>query len=206
MKILLQINSSLYAGDGQSSRLATRFVDLWRSANPGAAVLLRDLAREPVPHLDARRFGAFLAMEGARDAVQKEVVAYSDLLIGELRRADVIVLGLPMYNFGVPSMLKAYFDHVARAGVTFRYTEKGPVGLLTGKQAYVFAARGGLYAGTPADTQTGYVRAFLRFLGIEDVEFVYAEGLAISEPSKQAALGQAHSATERLLDEQRLAA
>ena len=206
MKTLLQINSSLYAGDGQSSRLATRFVDLWRAANPGATVLLRDLAREPVPHLDARRFGAFLAKENVRDAAQKEAVAYSDLLIGELRRADVIVLGLPMYNFGVPSMLKAYFDHVARAGVTFRYTETGSVGLLAGKQAFVFAARGGQYAGTPADTQTAYVRAFLRFLGIEQVEFVYAEGLAISETSKQAALENALSATERLLDPQRLAA
>jgi FMN-dependent NADH-azoreductase len=206
MKTLLQINSSLYAGDGQSSRLATRFVDLWRAANPGASVLLRDLAREPVPHLDAQRFGAFLAKEGARDSAQKEVVAYSNLLIGELKRADVIVLGLPMYNFGVPSTLKAYFDHVARAGVTFRYTGKGALGLLTGKQAYVFAARGGMYAGTPADSQTGYVRAFLRFLGIEQVEFVYAEGLAISEPSRQAALAQALSATERLLDPQRLAA
>ena len=184
MRTLLQINSSLYAHDGQSSRLAARFVELWRAANPGATVLRRDLAREPVPHLDAQRFAAFLAKPEARDAAQNEVVAYSDLRNGELERADVIVLGLPMYNFGVPSMLKAYFDHVARAGVTFRYTDKGPVGLLGGKQAYVFAARGGLYAGTPTDTQTGYVRAFLRFLGIEQVEFVYAEGLAMSEQSK----------------------
>ena len=206
MRTLLQINSSLYANNGQSSRLATRFVDLWRTAHPGATVLLRELAREPVPHLDAQRFGAFLAKDEARDADQKAAVAYSDRLIDELKRADVVVLGLPMYNFGVPSMLKAYFDHVARAGVTFRYTDKGPVGLLGGKQAFVFAARGGLYAGTPADTQTGYVRAFLRFLGIEDVEFVYAEGLAISEPSRQAALATALSATERLLDPQRLAA
>ncbi|MGA7985763.1 MAG: NAD(P)H-dependent oxidoreductase [Burkholderiales bacterium] len=198
MKTLLQINSSLYAGDGQSSRLATRFVDLWRAANPGATVLLRDLAREPVPHLDARRFGAFLAKENVRDAAQKEAVAYSDLLIGELKRADVIVLGLPMYNFGVPSMLKAYFDHVARAGVTFRYTETGSVGLLAGKQAFVFAARGGQYAGTPADTQTGYVRAFLRFLGIEEVEFIYAEGLAIGDASRQAALARAQSDIERI--------
>ena len=206
MKTLLQINSSLYADGGQSSRLATRFVELWRAANPGAALLLRDLAREPVPHLDAQRFGAFLAQEDARDAAQKEVVAYSDLLIGELRRADVIVLGLPMYNFGLPSMLKAYFDHVARAGVTFRYTAKGAVGLLTGKRAYVFAARGGKYAGTAGDTETGYVRMFLGFLGITDVEFVYAEGLAIGEASKQNALAQAQSAIDRLLDRPALAA
>ena len=118
-------------------------------------------------------------------------MAYSDALINELQQADVIVIGLPMYNFGVPSQLKAYFDHIARAGVTFKYTEQGPVGLLTGKRAYVFAARGGVYAGTPLDTQTGYVRDFLRFLGITDVNFVYAEGLAISPQSKEAGLAKA---------------
>jgi FMN-dependent NADH-azoreductase len=82
-----------------------------------------------------------------------------------------------MYNFGVPSTLKAYFDHIARAGVTFRYTDKGPVGLLRGKKVFVFAARGGLYAGTPRDTQTPYVRDFLSFLGMDDVEFIHAEGM-----------------------------
>jgi FMN-dependent NADH-azoreductase len=104
-----------------------------------------------------------------------------------------------MYNFGVPSMLKAYFDHVARAGVTFRYTEKGPVGLLTGKKVYVFATRGGYYAGTPLDTQTAYVRDFLAFLGITDVEFVYAEGLAISEASKTASLAKARESLQQLM-------
>ena len=206
MKTLLQLNASLYAGEGQSSRLAARFVEGWRTANPGATVLLRDLAREPVPHLDAQRFGAFLAPADARDADQQAAVAYSDRLIDELRRADVIVIGLPMYNFGVPSMLKAYFDHVARAGVTFRYTESGPLGLLTGKRVYVFAARGGRYAGTSSDTQTGYLRQFLRFLGIEDVELVYAEGLAMGEADKQTALAQARHAIDGLLIQQRLAA
>jgi FMN-dependent NADH-azoreductase len=200
MNTLLQINSSLSAGAGQSSRLASLFVEHWRAAHPGATILLRDLARDPVPHLDADRFAAFLAREEARDSAQKAVVAYSDALIAELKRANVIVLGLPMYNFGVPSVLKAYFDHVARAGVTFRYTERGAVGLLGGKQAYVFAARGGQYAGTPRDTQTAYVRQFLGFLGIEDVEFVYAEGLAIDEASRQAALQRAHERIERLAE------
>ena len=145
-------------------------------------------------------------MPEERNAEQQAAVAYSDALIDELRRADVIVLGLPMYNFGVPSQLKAYFDHIARAGVTFRYTEKGAEGLVTGKKAYVFAARGGLYAGTPLDTQTAYIRDFLRLLGITDVEFVYAEGLNISETSKNAALAQAARAIERLNAPQRAAA
>jgi FMN-dependent NADH-azoreductase len=99
----------------------------------------------------------------------------------------------------VPSQLKAYFDHIARMGITFKYTEQGPVGLLTGKKVYVFAARGGLYAGTPLDTQTSYVRDFLRFLGMADVEFVYAEGLAISPESKEVGLAKAVAEIERLV-------
>ena len=143
MKTLLQINTSIFSDGGQSSRLAERFVAAWREANPEGTVVVRDLAKDPVPHIDAGRFGAFLAKPGERTSEQQRVVDYSDALIDELKRADVVVLGLPMYNFGVPSTLKAYFDHVARAGVTFRYTETGPVGLLKGKKVYVFAARGG---------------------------------------------------------------
>jgi len=198
MNTLLQLNSSIFSNGGQSSRLADEFVAAWRITHPGARIIARDFARDPVPHLTAERFQSFLAKPEERNAEQQAVVAYSDTLIDELKRADVIVLGLPMYNFGVPSQLKAYFDHVARVGVTFRYTEKGPEGLLTGKKVYVFAARGGLYAGTPLDTQTAYVRDFLRLLGITDVEFVYAEGLAISDASKNAALAQAARAIERL--------
>ncbi|HEX5865484.1 MAG TPA: NAD(P)H-dependent oxidoreductase, partial [Casimicrobiaceae bacterium] len=160
----------------------------------------------PVPHLDAQRFGAFLAKPDERSVEQQAVVAYSDALIDELNRADVIVLGLPMYNFGVPSTLKAYIDHIARGGKTFKYTDKGPVGLLTGKKAYVFATRGGLYAGTALDTQTPYVRDMLRFLGIDDVEFVYAEGLAISAERKAAALSEAQRAIERLAAPEAIAA
>ncbi len=130
-------------------------------------------------------------------------LAHSDALIDELRRADAIVLGLPMYNFGLPSTLKAYFDHVARAGVTFRYTEKGAVGLLTGKKVYVFSARGGLYAGTSRDTQTPYVRDILAFLGMDDIEFIYAEGLAISEASKQQGIARAHAEIDQLTAPQR---
>lgn len=198
MKTLLQLNSSLFSGNGQSSRLSNEFVAAWREANPEGKVITRDLAADPVPHLDGQRFGAFLAKPEDRTAQQQAVVDFSDALIDELRNADVIALGLPMYNFGVPSTLKAYFDHIARAGVTFRYTETGPVGLLTGKKVYVFAARGGMYQGTPSDTQTGYVRDFLRFIGLSDVEFVYAEGLAMGEESKQAGLAKAEDVIRQL--------
>jgi FMN-dependent NADH-azoreductase len=194
MKTLLQIKSSLFSDAGQSSRLAARYIAQWQAANHRGRVITRDLAKDPVPHLTAERFGAFLAKPEDRTLAQAADAAYSDGLIDELKRADVIVLGLPMYNFGVPSSLKAYFDHVARAGITFRYTEKGPVGLLTGKKAIVIATRGGLYAGTPRDSQTAYVRDFLAFLGITDVEFVYAEGLAMGDTTKAAALEKAEAA------------
>ncbi len=199
MTTLLQINASINDDNGQSSQLANQFVAAFRTRIPNAKIVLRNVAAaDPVPHLNAERFGAFITKAEERNAEQHAVVAYSDKLIDELKQADVIVLGLPMYNFGVPSQLKAYFDHVARAGVTFKYTDKGPVGQLIGKKVYVFAARGGLYAGTPMDTQTSYVRDFLRFLGMADVEFVYAEGLAISPQSKEEGLAKAVAEIARL--------
>ncbi len=201
---ILQIKSSVFNGGGQSSRLADQLVADLLAQNPGAEVVVRDLVAEPVPHLDAERFGAFIAKDRAPE--QQAVVDYSDALIGELRRADVIVLGLPMYNFGVPSQVKAWFDHIARAGETFKYTEKGAVGLLTGKKAYVLAARGGVYAGTPHDFQTPFVRQFLGFLGITDVEFVYAEGLALGEESRNNGIAAAQAGVRRLVAETRLAA
>jgi len=197
MKTLLQINTSMFVEGGQSTRLANQFVHAWRASHPDAEVIVRDLGREPVPHLTAERFGAFLAKADDRSPAQDEALAYSDALIDELKRADVIVIGLPMYNFGVPSTLKAYFDHIARAGVTFSYTANGPLGLLSGKEAYIFATRGGLYAGTALDTQTAYVRDFLRFVGIADVKFVYAEGLAM-DARKAGALADAQRSIEDL--------
>ena len=201
MKTLLQINSSLFAKGGQSTQLADRFVAAWRANHPEGKVIVRDLAREPVPHLTAQGFMGFIAKPEDRTVEQQAVVKLSDGLIDELKRADVIVLGLPMYNFGVPSSLKAYFDHIARAGVTFSYTANGPVGLLKGKEVHVFATRGGLYAGTARDTETAYVRDFLRFVGIDDVEFVYAEGLNMGAESKDAALVAARAAIDRIIVE-----
>ena len=198
MTTLLQINSSIFSSGGQSSRLADDFVASRRRRHPRDRIVVRDLARDPVPHLDGERFEAFIAAPDERTAAQRAIVAYSDELIAELESADVIVIGLPMYNFGVPSMLKAYFDHVARSGITFRYTENGPVGLLKGKKAFVLAARGGRYAGTPGDSQTPYVTTFLNFLGIDDIEFVYAEGLNMGDASQRAALGEAHRAITRI--------
>jgi FMN-dependent NADH-azoreductase len=204
MKIL-QIKSSVFNGGSQSSRLADELVAQLLARNPGAEVIRRDLVADPVPHLDAARVGAFFAKPGERTAEQSAVIAYSDALIDELRRADVIVLGLPMYNFGVPSQLKAWFDHIARAGVTFKYTEKGAVGLLTGKKAYVVATRGGVYDGTN-DFQAPFVRQFLGFVGITDIEFVHAEGLALGEESLNKSIADAQARLRSIGGEARLAA
>jgi FMN-dependent NADH-azoreductase len=187
---LLHVRTSLYGAHGASSQLAERFVAEWRARNPGGRVIERDLAADPVPHLTAERFQAFGTAPENRTLEQQAVVTYSDTLIDELRSADTIVLAVPMYNFGVPSTLRTYFDHVARAGVTFRYSSAGPEGLLTGRRAYVFVTRGGVY-GDEHDTQAPYLRQFLRFIGIES-EFVFAQGLAYGEESRQKSLANAH--------------
>jgi FMN-dependent NADH-azoreductase len=193
MKTLLQINTSLFSEQGHSTQLAQRLVENWRLQNPHGQVVVRDLAKHPVPHLSAERFQAFLTPAGERTDEQQAVAAESDRWIAELREADTVVLGLPMYNFGVPSTLKAYFDHIARAGITFKYTDAGPVGLLADKPVYIVATRGGAYRGTAKDTQSQYVRDFFEFLGIRDVHFVYAEGLNMGTETQQASLRSAQA-------------
>ncbi len=198
MKTLLQIHSSLFSEQGQSSLLAGQFVERWLDANPGGKVVTRDLAANPVPHLTGERFQAFLADPEERTPQQVKYAAESDRLIEELGSADVVVIGLPMYNFGIPSTLKAWIDHVARAGKTFKYTEKGPVGLLSDRPVHIFAARGGYYEGTPRDTQSAYITHFLNFIGIRDIEFVYAEGLAMGDEQRRQSLDAAAEAIDRL--------
>ena len=178
----------------------SRYVAAWQAANPGGRVVVRDLAQNPVPHLDLARVGAFSTPADQRTPEQQALVAESDALIDELQSADVVALGLPLYNFGIPSTLKAYFDHIARSGVTFRYTASGPEGLVKGKQVVVFAARGGLYQGQPHDTQTPYVRNFLGFLGMTDVRFVFAEGLNMGDEPRADGLRSAESAIDTLLE------
>ncbi|SFL85507.1 FMN-dependent NADH-azoreductase [Marinobacter zhejiangensis] len=198
MQNILVITASIFGQNGQSSQLVTKTLNKLTRQHPDAQVTVRDLAKEPVPHLDAERFGAFLSAQGEPTAEQAAVLTYSDELIAELKRADAVVLGVPMYNFGVPSVLKAYFDHIARAGVTFRYTENGPQGLLEDKPVYVLAARGGIYSGTPNDSQTPFLRSFLGFLGLTSVEFVYAEGLNMGDDQKAQALDKADTHIDAL--------
>lgn len=198
MTTLLQINSSVFSAGGQSSQLADHYVASWKAKNPGGQVTVRDLATDAIPHLGGATVGAFFTPADKRSAEQQAAIALSDELVAEIQAADVIVIGAPMYNFSIPSVLKSYFDHIARAGLTFKYSEAGPVGLLTGKKAVVFSTRGGLYAGTPSDVETPYVRQFLGFLGITDVSFVYAEGLAYGEDKKAEAMKAARAEIEAL--------
>jgi FMN-dependent NADH-azoreductase len=198
MSTLLQINASLSGSNGASSQLSDRFAADWLARHPEGRVVKRDLASEPVPHLTAERFQAFLSQPEARTAEQRAVSEYSDTLIAELKNADTIVFAVPMYNFSVPSTLRAYFDHIARAGVTFTYTANGPEGLLKGKKAFVFITRGGIYA-NGVDTQTPYLKQFLGFIGITDVQFVYAEGLKMGDETREKSLNAAHHAITELL-------
>lgn len=178
MKIL-QINSSARVEGANSTRLANTVTARLQAKNPGASVTVRDLAVTPHPVLDAAALGALFTPADQRTPEQAARVALDDALIAEVQAHDVIVLGVPMYNFGVPVQLKTWLDAIARAGVTFRYTANGPEGLIQGKKVYVAFARGGIYRGTPADSQTPYIQTILGFLGMTDVKFIHAEGLAM---------------------------
>lgn len=196
---ILQINSSARAENSQSSRLASSIVERLQAANPNATLSVRDLSRTPHPALDEAALGALFTPADQRTEAQAARVALDDALIAELKAADVIVLGVPMYNFGVPVQLKNWIDAIARAGVTFRYTDTGPVGMVTGKKVYVALTRGGLYRNTPADTQTPYLQTFLGFIGLTDVQFIFAEGLAMGPEAEQKALASAQSQIDEAL-------
>lgn len=196
MSTLLQINSSLFSDNGNSSTLSNEFVKNWLATHPEGKVVVRDLAKNPIPHLDGANVTAFFTPAESRTAEQQAQVDFSDSLIAEIQNADALVIGVPLYNFGVPSQLKAYFDQLARAGVTFKYTETGPVGLLNDKPVHIIAARGGLYAGSPADTQTGFLNTFFGFLGLKSVQYIYAEGLNMGDDSKSKALSKAREQIE----------
>lgn len=185
MKNVLIITSSLNP-EGNSTRLAQQYQEKLAAAGE-FSVITRDVGLNTLPHLTGAEMGAWMQDPAQRTEEQIALAAISDNIIEELLSADIIVFAVPMYNFGIPSTLKAYIDRICRAGVTFRYTETGPVGLLENKQAVILAARGGLYAGTDRDTQSKYLQDVLGFIGINDVNFVYAEGLAMGEDAANAA-------------------
>ncbi|MBV6817154.1 FMN-dependent NADH-azoreductase [Rahnella sp. PD12R] len=178
MSKVLVLKSSILANFSQSNQLADYLVAQYQSANSGSTVTVRDLAADPIPVLDGELVGALRPSDAPLSPRQEEALALSNTLIEELQAHDVIVIAAPMYNFNIPTQLKNYFDLVARAGVTFKYTEKGPEGLVKGKRVIVLTSRGGIHKDTASDLVAPYLSLFLGFLGMSDVEFVYAEGIA----------------------------
>lgn len=196
---ILQINASARSSGANSTRLADRISGRLAALHPDARLEVRDLAREPHPVLDAPALEALFTPAEQRTAEQAARVALDDALIAQVQAADVIVLGVPMYNFGVPVQLKSWIDAIARAGVTFRYTANGPEGLIQGKTVYVALARGGLYRDTPADSQVPYLKSVLAFLGMTDVRFIYAEGLALGGDAADKAFAEAEAQIQALV-------
>ncbi|MDY0045828.1 MAG: NAD(P)H-dependent oxidoreductase [Thauera propionica] len=190
---ILQINGSARSEGANSTRVANDIVARLSAANPQANVVLRDLARNPAPVVDEAALGALFTPAEQRTPEQAARVAVSDALIAEVQAADVIVIGVPMYNFSISAQLKNWIDAIARAGVTFRYTENGPEGLVKGKKVILAFARGGRYRGTPADTQTPFLQTVLGFLGMTDVRSVYAEGLNMGEEAARQGFAEAEA-------------
>lgn len=188
---ILQINASARREAANSTRVADSITARLQATDPAASLTLRDLAVTPHPVLDEAALGALFTPAEKRSAEQAARVALDDALIAEVQAADAIVLGVPMYNFGVPVQLKNWIDAIARNGVTFRYTEQGPKGLLQGKTVYVALARGGRHRGTEADSQVPYLKTVLGFLGMKDVHFIYAEGLNMGPEAAARGFAQA---------------
>ena len=191
MSRVLVIESSARQQGSVSRELTQQFIANWQAAHPADQIQIRDVAAEPVPHLDATLLGGWMTPSEQQTEAEKAALARSNQLTDELLAADVLVLAAPMYNFAIPSTLKAWLDHVLRAGVTFKYTETGPQGLLTGKRAFVLTARGGIYAGSGLDHQEPYLRQALAFIGIHDVQFIHAEGLNLGAEFSEKGLAQA---------------
>jgi FMN-dependent NADH-azoreductase len=191
MSKVLVIESSARQQGSVSRQLTEQFIGQWQAAHPADQVQVRDLAVEPVPHLDANLLGGWMTPADQQSVAEQRALALSNTLTDEVLAADVLVLAAPMYNFAIPSTLKAWLDHVLRAGVTFKYTETGPQGLLTGKRAFVLTARGGIYAGSSLDHQEPYLRQALAFIGIHEVSFIHAEGLNLGGEFMEKGLAEA---------------
>ena len=193
MSNVLIIESSARQQDSISRQLTQQFISQWQVAHPADTITVRDVALNPVPHLDANLLGGWMKPAEQRNDDEQVSLDRSNELTDELLAADVLVMAAPMYNFAIPSTLKAWLDHVLRAGVTFKYTDTGPQGLLTGKKAYVLTARGGLYAGSTTDHQEPYLRQVMAFIGIHDVAFIHAEGMNLGGDFQEKGLNQARS-------------
>lgn len=202
MSTLLFVSSSLFEGRSTSREVARDIIARWRQAHPEGAVVERPLAPATIPHLSGDTLLALGKAPEERTPEERRMVDFADSLIAEAEAAETIVIAAPMYNFSIPTTLKAWLDHVARAGRTFRYTANGPEGLLTGKKVIAVVSRGGYYGpGTPAasmDFQEPYLRSMLGFLGLTDVTFVEIEGQAVGPDAAAQGLAAAREAAAAL--------
>ncbi len=199
MSKVLVLKSSILAGYSQTNQLADHFIQEWKAAHSSDEITVRDLAANPVPVLDGELVGALRPSDAPLTPRQQEALDLSNALIAEIQAADTVVIAAPMYNFNIPTQLKNYFDLVARAGVTFRYSENGPEGLITGKKVVVISSRGGIHKDTPSDLLTPYLKLFLGFLGMADVEFVFAEGIAYGPEVATRAINDAKDALSQIV-------
>ncbi|MGN8345811.1 FMN-dependent NADH-azoreductase [Pseudomonas sp. SMV71] len=193
MSRVLIIESSARQQDSVSRQLTQTFISQWKAAHPTDEISVRDLAINPVPHLDAHLLGGWMKPAEQRSDTENASLERSNELTDELLAADVLVMAAPMYNFAIPSTLKAWLDHVLRAGVTFKYTPTGPQGLLSGKRAFVLTARGGIHAGGSTDHQEPYLRQVMAFIGIHDVTFIHAEGMNLGGDFQEKGINQANA-------------
>jgi FMN-dependent NADH-azoreductase len=203
MANFLFVSSSLFGEASQSGMIAAEFITRWAQAHPGTNVVRRALTADSIPHLTLASVTAGATPADKRSDAVARNAALADALIEELEAADVVVIAAPMYNFSIPSTLKAWIDHVARAGRTFRYGAAGPEGLLKGKKVFVVTGRGGIYTGdSPAkgmDFQEPYLRAMLGFLGLDDVSFIHVEGLAVGPDARASGTERARAAIADLI-------
>ena len=179
---ILHVISSPRGDASLSIQLGNGIIEKLKAANPGSTVTVRDLATHPFPHLEAAKLQSLFTPAPERTPAQQEAAKHSDDAIAEVQAADVLVIDAPLYNFSIPSTLKAWIDHICRAGITFKYVDGKPQGLITGKKVYVAMASGGIYSEGPAagyDFVAPYLKAVLGFLGMTDVTVARAEGAAI---------------------------
>ncbi|EMF4672732.1 FMN-dependent NADH-azoreductase [Providencia stuartii] len=198
MKKVLLLKSSILADYSHSNKMADYFIEQWQEKNPSDSITIRDLVSNPIPAIDAEILAAF-APDDSKTEQQKAHLALSNQLIDEIKQHDVIVITAPMYNLNIPSHLKNYFDFIARAGETFKYTEQGSVGLLENKRAFVLTSRGGIYKDTASDIIVPFLKLFLNFIGITDIEFIFAEGTALGTESAEKAQQDARQCIDTVI-------
>lgn len=182
MAKILHVISSPRGSESNSIKLGNAIVEKLREQHPSATIVVKDLTTHPFPHLEEAHLNAFFTPVEKHTAENREAIKASDQAIGEILQSDIIVIGAPMYNFSISSTLKAWIDHIARAGVTFKYTDHGPEGLISGKKVYLAVASGGVYSSgiyQPYDFAVPYLKHLLGFLGITDVTVIRAEGFSV---------------------------